>query len=178
MKNYVLYDEKYLGPGFLIITKDEGKIIKFFKIFIINNYGFPHYGLRAFSIFGKDNPDTDYTTIDFTFKDSGFMEKNIYKVFHHLCIELNNNQVETIDEFNQGKNYFSLKETDDTVTLTIAKDVYGVKNATDFVDINIGDENTCIHYQAIAMLYNQFLKLNVKLAKKEDIKQLVLLRLK
>ncbi len=137
MQNYVLYDDIYLGPGFLIVCEEKSKIIKFLKIYIMNDYGFPNYGIRAFSIFGKDNPDKEFTIVDFDFTDD--TENNLYKIFHSLCIDLNGKKVETIDKFYQGRNSFSLKEENNTVTLSIAKDVYGVKDATDFIDINIGD---------------------------------------
>lgn len=178
MKSYVLYDDSYLGPGFLIICKEKDKIIKFLKIFIMNNYGFSNYGLRAFSIFGKDNPDQEYTIIDFNFTDTDDVENNLYRIFHKLCIDLNGKKVETIDKFYQGRNNFSLKEENHIVTLSIFKDVYGVKDATNFVDINMGDVTTCDNYQAIAKFYNQLLNSNVKEAKKGDINQLVLSRLK
>lgn len=174
MKNYVLYDDSYLGPDFLIICKEKDKIIKFLKIFIMTNYGFSNYGLRSFSIFGKDNPDQEYTIIDFNFTDTDDVENNLYRIFHKLCIDLNGKKVETIDKFYQGRNNFSLKEENHIVTLSIFKDVYGVKDATDFVDINIGDETTCDNYQAIITFYNDLLKSDIKESTEEDIKKLVL----
>lgn len=177
MKNYVLYDDTWLGPGFFIISKDENKIINFLKIFVMNNYNFPNYGLRAFSIFGRDNPNDEYTIIDFTFTENN-TESNLYKIFYRLCTNLNGKKIETIDKFRQGKNWFSLKEENHIVTLSIAKDIYGVKDATDFIDINIGDEITCDDYQSIAIFYSQLLNSTAKMAKTDDIKQLVLSRLK
>ncbi len=87
---------------------------------------------------------------------------------------MNGKKVETIDKFYQGRNNFSLKEENNIVTLSIFKDVYGVKDATDFVDINIGDETTCDNYQAIITFYNDLLKSNIKESTEEDIKKLVL----
>ena len=94
MKNYVLYDDRYLGPGFLIINKKNEEITKFLKIFIMNDYGFPNYGLRTFSIFGSDDSDEEYTIIDFTFTDT---KNDLYKIFHNLCVNLNGNPIKTID---------------------------------------------------------------------------------
>ena len=110
MKNYALYDDKYLGPGIFIISKENDKIIKFLKIFTMSDNGFPTYGLRAFSIFGEDNPDKKYTTIEFTFNYVDDVKNHLYKIFHSLCTDLNGEKVETIDKFYQGQNYFSLKE--------------------------------------------------------------------
>ncbi len=178
MKNNVLYDDTYLGPGFLIITKENDEVVKFLKIFIMNNYGFPNYGLRAFSIFGKDNLDKKYTIIDFDFTDTMDTKNNLYKIFNDLYIALKDNKVETIDKFYQGTNSFSLKKVNNIVTLSVFKDVYGVKNATDFIDINIGDETTCNNYQAIDSFYKQLLNSDIKKSNQKDIKQLILSRLK
>ena len=142
----------------------------------MNNFGFPNYGLRAFSIFGKDNFDKKYTVIDFTFRDNE--KNNLYKIFQSLSISLNGNHVETIDKFYQGNNYFSLKEENRAVTLSIVKDIYGVKDATDFIDINIGDEMTCKNYHTITKFYNELINFKTVQATEEEIKQLLLTRQK
>ena len=143
----------------------------------MTNYGFPNYGLRAFSIFAKDNPNKEFTVIDFTFTEDN-TPSGLYKIFHTLCLDLGGKKIATIDKFAQGQNSFSLKEENHSITLSIAKDIYGVKDTTDFIDINIGDEMTCDSYQAIAKFYNHLLDSNVKKAKTEDIDQLALLRIK
>ena len=101
-------------------------------------------------------------------------KNNLYKIFQSLCLDLNGKKIETIDKVYQGRNSFSLREENNTITLSIAKDIYGVKDATDFIDINIGDEVTCESYQTIAQFYNQLLNPNIEKAKTEDINQLVL----
>ena len=45
---YVLYDDKYLGPGYFIITEYNGEIIKFLKIYITNNNGIIGYSIRGY----------------------------------------------------------------------------------------------------------------------------------
>ena len=177
MKNYVFYDDSYMGPGFFIISKEKDNIIKFIKIFIMDNNGFPNYGLRAFSIFGKDKPDNEFTVIDFVFTDDD-TKNNLYEIFHSLCIDLNGKKIETIDKFYQGRNSFSLKEENHTIILSVARDVYGVKNVTDFIDINIGDEMTCDNYKAITTFYNELLNCDIKELNEKDIKQLAFLHLK
>ncbi len=101
-------------------------------------------------------------------------KNNLYKIFQSLCLDLNGKKIETIDKVYQGRNSFSLREENNTITLSIAKDIYEVKDATDFIDINIGDEVTCESYQTIAQFYNQLLNPNIEKAKTEDINQLVL----
>ena len=178
MKNYVLYDDTYLGPGIFIINKENNKIVKFLKIYIMSNYGFPNYGLRAFSIYNNDNLKQEYSVINFNFTKTDDIKNNLYKIFYNLCIDLNGEKIETIDRFNQGQNYFSLKEENGMITLSIFKDVYGVKHTTDFIDINLGDEMTCENYLAIATLYNKLLNINMKDASNTEIKKLLLTNLK
>ena len=175
MKNYALYDDTYLGPGILIVSKENDNIVKFLKIFTMSDNGFPNYGLRAFSILEKDKIDKEFTTIDFTFTSTDTDENDLYEIFKNLCISLNDQKVETIDKFSQGKNHFSLKEDNHKVILTIFKDIYGVKDITNFTNINIGDDITCDNYQAIAKFYNNLLNSNIKEANNNDIKKLVLI---
>lgn len=173
-KNYIIYDETYLGPGFFIINKRGDAMFNYLKIFIMDNQGFPSYGLRAFSIYGKDKTDNEYTTINFTFRDIEDDENGLYQVFEELCRSLNGTQIETIDKSNQGRNHFSLKGNGKVVTLSIAKDIYGVKHATDFIDINIGDDMTCTNYSAVTTFYNQLARLQLKQATETDIKHFLL----
>ena len=177
-KNYIIYDETYLGPGFFIVNKQGNEIVKYLKVFIMNKQGYPNYGLRAFSIHAKDNPDDEYNTIDFTFRDLEDDENGLYQVFTKLCINLNGETIETIDKFYQGRNHFSLNENSRVVTFSIAKDVNGVKDATDFIEINIGDDMTCRNYTAIAEFYNHLVNSQVKNATEKEIKQLLLTKLK
>ena len=104
MKNYVLYDDTYLGPGIFIINKENNKIVKFLKIYIMSNYGFPNYGLRVFSINNNDNLKQEYSVINFNFTKTDDIKNNLYKIFYNLCIDLNGEKIETIDRFKQGQN--------------------------------------------------------------------------
>lgn len=47
MKNYVMDDDKYLGPGYLVISKENDKIIKFLKIYTMDGYGFPSFIIQT-----------------------------------------------------------------------------------------------------------------------------------
>ena len=174
MENYLLYDDTYLGPGYFIISKENKEIRKFLKIFIMNEQNCPSYGLRAFGVDGKDNPNNDYTIIDFSFpKDT-----NLYNIFYKLFLSLNGKDINTIDKFNEGNNHFSLKEVNEAVILSIYKDIYGINEVSDFIDLNLGDDLTCPYYAEIATFFNDLAKANVKKANEEDIEELRLKHLK
>ena len=178
-KNYLLYDDEYLGPGYFIINKKNNEINKFLKIYIMNSFGgFPSFGLRAFCIDAEDKAEMKFNNIEFTFRNLEDDDNGLFEIFTNLCYNLNGSIVPTIDQKGQGENNFKL-ETDSKITrLIISKDVYkGDQHPTDFIDINIGDDYSCQNYEAIMELYNRLVSLNPLSIKKQDIKQLVKLKI-
>ena len=185
-----MYDESYFGPGFFIIHKENDEITQYLKIYIDNNFGFPNYCLRAFSVDGRDKPDMKWNTIDFTFRSIEDEDNGLLEAFQNLNLNLNGNEVKTIDYERQGKNHFGVKEIDGKIILSISKEVWGIKNSNDFIDIVIGDNETCENYEAIATFYNALLTKQVQLAttgyltpeiriaQNDDIEQLLTLKLK
>lgn len=101
-KNYILYDEKYLGPGYFIINIQNNEINKFIKIYTTNNDGFPHYNIRAFSTDAKDKPEETFAIIEFTFRDIEDYKNGLFEAFNNLFKNINGN-IETIDSRQQGK---------------------------------------------------------------------------
>ena len=64
INTYVLYDNKYLGPGYFIITEYDNDIVKFIKIYNNNYYGLPSYSIRGNEVDSFDTPDKDYRLIE------------------------------------------------------------------------------------------------------------------
>ena len=178
-KNYVLYDDKYLGEGYFIINEVDDKIVKFIKIYTINNDGFPYYCLRAFCGDAKDNPDTDYTNIEFTFRNREDFDNGLYNIFVELAKNVKGD-ITTIDDHYQGKNNISFSLRDKgIVRMVVSKDVWrGKQLPTDFIDINIGDNYTCNHYESINKFYNMLADLSCNKTKNNDIKRILELRIK
>jgi len=154
-KNYALYDDKYLGEGYFIINEIDDKIIKFIKIYTINNKGFPHYCLRAFGVDAKDTSDSDYTNIEFVFMSMEDFDNGLYNVFLELARSVRGN-ITTIDEHYEGKNNISFSLDDKgIVRMIVSKDIWrGKQHPTDFIDINVGDNYTCTNYEVINRFYN------------------------
>ena len=187
-KNYILYDESYLGPGFFVINENkEGQIQKWLKIYPVNAGGFTSYSIRAFSVDGRDKPNEEFNTFHFTFRDIEDEENGLYEAFTNLCVRLNGSKVETIDKFSQGRNHFCLKENGKVTTFSISKDIYGIKEPSNFIDIYIGDYFTCENWDAVsrfyvdlAVPYSSKLQKTVKPQKvtEEDIKRLLFTHLK
>ena len=177
-KNYVLYDEKYLGPGYFIINEVDNDIVKFIKLYTINNDGFPHYCLRAFSVDAKDNTDKEFTTMEFTFRSMEDFDNGLYNVFMELAKNINGN-ITTIDEYYEGKNNISFLLGDKgIIRMIVSKDIWrGKQHPTDFIDINIGDNYSCINYEAINKFYNMLSEISYNNTKTNDINRILKLKL-
>jgi len=177
-KNYVLYDESYLGKGYFIINEINNKIKKFIKIYTINSEGVPHYYLRSFGLESRDNPDSDYTNTEFVFRSMEDYENGLYNIFLEFAKGINGN-ITTIDEYYEGTNNISfVLNYNGIVGVVVSKDIWrGRGHPTDFIDINIGDNYTCVNYDAVDKFYNSLGKTLYKEAKTEDIKKILKLTL-
>lgn len=178
-KNYILYDDKYLGEGYFIINEVDDKIVKFIKIYIINNDGFSHYALRAFGVNGKDNPDNNYTNIEFAFRSTEYFDNGLYNIFLELAKSVRSN-ITSIDEHYEGKNNISFSlEDKDIVRVIASKDIYrGKQHPTDYIDINVGNNYTCTNYEVINKFYNMLSELYCNKSKNSDIKRILELKIK
>lgn len=177
-KNYVMYDETYFGQGYFIIHKNGDEITKFIKIYITNNDGFPSYAIRAFSIDARDIPDSEFTNIDFVFRSNEDFANGLFNIFKELSKNINV-KLETIDSFKQGRNNMVLSVNNRSVRVTISKDVFrGKQHPSDFIDIDLGDNYTCQNYEAINSFYNSLAALCPQTAREEDIKRLLMLKVK
>lgn len=176
-KNYIFYDEQYLGPGYFIINVSGENIIKFFKIYIMNNYGFSNYAIRAFSINSKDKPEQEFNNISFSFRDIEDDDNGLFKIFTDLFYQTSGEKVFSIDKKIQGKNNFHLMENGNVTTINFSKDVWhGRQHPTDFIDINVGDNYTCQNYKAINDFYNSLSRLPINNLDEQNIKKLLLAR--
>lgn len=178
-KNFLLCDESYLGGGYIITHTRDGHIDKFLKLYIMNDNGFPHYGLRVFSVDGRDNPEDEFNNIEFTFRSMEDYDNGLYEVFSTLAKKYNK-EILTIDEIQQGRNNISIQFGDKgIIKLIISKDIYrGKQHSTDFIDINLGDNYSCSNYDVINTLYNELAKLLPRTATSEDVKSLIKLKIK
>lgn len=177
-KNYLLYDESYLGPGYFIINKQDNQITKFIKIYTTNNDGFPHYNIRAFCPDAKDKPEATFTNIEFTFRDFEDYDNGLFNAFANLCKNINGN-IETIDSKQQGKNNICITRNDRIIKVIFSKDIWhGKQHPTDFIDINLGDNYTCQNYEAINEFYNSLASITPNTAKEQDIKKILRLKVK
>lgn len=171
-KTYLLYDETYLAPGYIFATKENGELTRFFKLYTVNSEGFPCFAIRAFDRYAIDKSDMTFNELKFTFRSKEDDESGLFDLFYKLALSLRDEEIHTIDYDRNGKNKIKFEIDENIVTMRVYKDVYGIKNPSDFVEILLGDEITCEHYAEILSFYTSLPRCISRKAKDEDIKEL------
>ncbi len=151
-KNYVVYDKDYLAPGYVIFRDDNNQ---FSKIYTDNTFGFNNYHLIARDI-SVDEPNQQFRKIIFQAEDGD----PLYLLLQSLFDDIQEQHIPTIDKSKQGNNYFKVEKSKRGYNLIIAKDVYGVDKATDFINICIGDNYSCRNWENINNFYNNLQKVS------------------
>ena len=155
-KNYLFYDNSYLGPGYLIANVEDGKMNSFIKFYKVNENGFPFFAMRAFIRGAQENPDEDFSTMSFTFRDLEDDENGLYQAFEQFCTSLGGKKIKSIDPVSQGQNNIGLINNSHTTTITFSKDTYhGTQHPSDYIDVLLGDDYSC-------ECYNKSLEQNCK----------------
>ena len=147
------YDESYFGPG-VVILSSEGATNRLLKISSYGELGFPKFSVRAYEDGKRDDAACDFTTINFVIEKGS----ELYDIFFLFSKTLNGDKLYSCDPIYQGKSYFEVKENKNNIVLSVNKDVYGVKNSSDYIDITLGDNDSCKHYEALWHCYNQLAK--------------------
>ena len=164
---YTLYDEEYMGPGYFIIQEFNGEIEKFIKIFTTTNYGFSHYMARAYEKDVVDLPDQTFRKIAIIARNE---EYALYEIISDLAIGIENEKMLSIDPSNQGESGMVALYNIHCASLMCFKDV---KHATDFIDVNLGDNYTCPHWLALNDFYQDLERYTTKEANEKDMERIL-----
>lgn len=165
----LMYDEKYMGTGYLLVNTVNDELERFIKISIFGD-GFPSFSIRGYEVGSKDNLDSEFRSMIITIDKSNFL----YESLKILVNDLNGEFLYSIDSHNQGKNNIQFVDNGDSVSIILNKDIMGVKDATKFIDITLGDRDTCKCYAQLLRFYNSLAYLPVHDATDKDIKKLLL----
>lgn len=170
-KTYVLFDDEYIGncPGYFIITEKEENIIRFAKIYQSSDNGFPYFNARAYEVGSIDQSDQDFRDISFAFDKDDELFEPVLKLANYTVSD----PYMSIDYHNQGDNNFKATIEGESAILTFSKDVYNVRNATDFIDINIGDDVLCRHYLFLWHFYHDLGKQALRKTTEQDIQKII-----
>ena len=174
-KNYIFYDESYLGPGYLIVNIKDGKMSKFLKVYNASENESPLFGIRAYSTDAKEDPNEEFSSIDFSFRDIEDDRNGLFKLFIDLISNLSENRIFTIDSFSQGKNNIELDYNPKIAKITLNKDTYhGTQHPCNYIDVLIGDEYTCNDYDAIIKFWQRLSEINPKELSSDEVNKLIL----
>jgi len=158
-----------MAPGYFIINELNGEIVKFIKIFITNNYGYPHYEVRAYEKGAVDLDNQRFREIEISVD----RDEELHKIFTDFAKDLDGDDIMSMDPHYQGNNHLSMQYNGYSTTLYCFKDVYGVKHATDFIDINLGDNYTCENWQELNNFYSDLKEHTNKKADENDIERIL-----
>ena len=151
---YLFYDASYMGPGYLIASIGDGKVNGFIKLYTITDGGFPFFAARAYIEGSTEDPDKNFSTMSFTFRDMEDDENGLYEAFTNLSTSLGGEKLRTIDPKRQGRNNIGLSSSSKTTTMTLSKDTYcGTQHPSKFIDILLGDEYSCEYYYDLIRFY-------------------------
>ena len=157
MNSIVFYDEAYLAPGVFVAVKENGEIIKFFKLYEMSNEQMM-LGIRAFAVNAKDNIDIPFTPIKFTFSKDN--DESLFKIFKEI-MNINNKEVGSIN-YDHGSNNLKMNITDEEVSITFHKDIWCRECNTGFCDIYLGDALTCPYYEEFLYFYQELKRISLE----------------
>jgi hypothetical protein len=156
---YIVFNEDYLGPGYFLIEENSDNIVRFAKFYQMDRTGFPRYGIRAYEVGSVDQPNQDFRDIVFKIN----RDDNLFDLALRFASKTKKEKLVSIDSANQGSNSFSAEIVNNQqIDLIFSKDVYGVRNATDFIDIVLGDNVTCKKYLELCSLLCDFGEQSIK----------------
>lgn len=166
---YVVYDDKYLGKGFFIITKYCNEIIKFVKIYRTGSYRLPSYSIRAYEIGSVDTDDRNFREITI----EATKGEELFEAISSFANSLNWKCLYSVDKNVYDKNNLSAEVYKNTAFLVFAKDTSKAKYPTDFVDIELGDYLTCKNYEAVSTLFRDFAKISQGQVEEKTVKKIL-----
>lgn len=173
-KAYVLYDEKYLGPGYFIIMEYSGEPVIFIKMYEINNMLFPYFKIRAYEKDNHDSSNKEFKNIELTIYRNN--NPKLYEAIKLLLQSLPNNKINNLDH-NEGKNNISIKVDDNSAIIIVSKDKYNnQKSNSNYIDITLGDPYTCKYYIQLGSFYSRLSTISDGKIKEDNIKRMLKLK--
>lgn len=173
-KNYIVYDESYIAPGYMIVNIKDGKICKFLKIYTIRGKELPFFGISAYSSEAVVTPGGRSMSMDFSFRDIEDYENGLYNCFCDLADDLLDEKILSIDSTTQGRSSIKVDVKYRVTKLILSKYITKNSSSIDFIDISIGNNKNCINYDIVMKLYIALSKMCTDEVKFDDNKKLVL----
>lgn len=167
-RTYALYDDEYAGTGFLIVHMLDDEIDKFFKISSCMQSSLPHFLIYGCGKVSNDRLHKRFKTINFTIDK----DNELFTVFNNLAQNLNNKNLYSFDGVLTKKDNLQFISQPDDVLINFNKDVFGVKQKSDYASINLVYNNSCEFYGLLSEFYNNLSKLSIDTSTDADIEEL------
>ena len=167
--NFVMYDDQYFGPGYIIISKLNNEIVKFIKISLYGQMGFGNLVIRGYEKNKEDNPDNVFTEINFKVQEN----EPLYKTLVDLALKLNGISIYSSDPSVEGKNHLQVTIDNTGAKLSLRKDIYGIKTGTKYINIFLGDNYSCPQYFEMLSFYNALSMESKGILPEEDVIKLI-----
>jgi hypothetical protein len=172
LKCRVVYDNKYLGPGYFIFFESKGELVQYIKFYSTGDAGFPIFAVRAWKKDSVDKEDKVFRTICFDFNSKN---KELYDVICSFYLTSIGRPYRSAVPNEQGWSNMTIKRTKEIVSIEISKDIYGTKlSHSDNIDIVIGDNYSCSNYLALLDFWHDLQTVPRLESKEPDIKKLML----
>lgn len=120
MQYYVVYEDKYIKPGFVIYREDFKQFLK-----IMPNC---EKGGNTFTFVASDealdNPQNRFRIISYVFKKGQFL----YTVFYHLKEKMKGSCIYSLNPLEEGANQFYIDEQQGVIYVQFIKDLTHSQN--------------------------------------------------
>lgn len=168
INTYVLYDDKYWGEGYFIVTEYEKEIIKFVKLYKSTYYELPSYHIRGYEVGSLDNGNGKFREIEIKVD----RREELFKIICNFASMLNGERLYTCGAPIYGKNNLSAEVYKNTAYLILAKDILKAKQPY-FVDIELGDNLTYEEYEAVSTLFRELSQISAGTVKDSTMKRIL-----
>lgn len=167
-RTYALYDDKYVGTGFLIIHMLDDEIDKFFKISSCMQSSWPHFLIYGCGKVSDDRLHKRFKKINFTIDK----DNELFNVFNNLAQNLNDKNLYSFGGVLTKKDNLQFISETNKVLINFNKDVLGVKQTSDYASINLVYNNDCEFYDLLSQFYNNLSRLSIDASADKDIEKL------
>lgn len=135
IRNYFLYDDSYLGPGYFIITEYYGEIVKFIKLYQTGNE-FPSFAVRGYELYhdGRENIQIDIN-------ESNTINKELVAIISDFVNKINSGTL--------VKNKLKILENEDGISIILKRD----ESLKDYANVFLGNYDSCRYYKEISLLF-------------------------
>lgn len=167
LDTYVLYDNRYIAPGYFIITKYYDEIIRFLKIYRCGSYGNYNYNIIGYEVDPLLINNGKLKEIEFKVAYSD--NKELFDAINNLAQSLNGGILYSINS-KESTNAFSAESYKYTAYLILTKDASSENN---FINIKLGDSLACDKFAETELFFRDLARISTGTVEEVSIKKIL-----